>query len=119
MGKRSHRLDEEDLLIYLTEGLLDRGYMTADEEITGLEFRTKRVKKGGWYHEDASNLPDDQVDVVKWIKVHTAEKRRRRTAEEIEADREAEAEAEQEAAPAEPELEPATAAEPAPQEVQS
>lgn len=84
MGKRRIRLDENDLVAFLTPALADAGYLDEGAQIVGFEFKTKRIKRGGDYYKDGVSDPDypGEVEIVRWIKVLTDTGRRRRKEED-------------------------------------
>jgi hypothetical protein len=83
LGKRRHRLDEADLIDFLTIALQGSGYMTADEHIIGLEFKTRKIRAGGDYYKDPidGTEPPGGVELVRWVKVLTDTGRQKATEE--------------------------------------
>jgi hypothetical protein len=84
MGIRRVRLDEEDLVVYLTHALGEQGYIAEGNEILGFEYKTRTIKKGGDYYKDGVDDKDypGEVEVIKWIKVLIGPSKKRRELEE-------------------------------------
>lgn len=71
MSKRRTRLDEDDLKDFLAQALKLNGYLDEDAKVIGIEFKTKKIKKGGDYYKDGVDDPEypGEVEVVQWVKV--------------------------------------------------
>ena len=84
MSKRKVKLNEDDLKSFLGDALRASGYMDAESDIIGFEYITKAIKRGGDYYKDPAEPNDKDPEIVKFIKVHTETKRKRRTNDEPE-----------------------------------
>jgi len=84
VSKRKVKLNEDDLKSFLGDALRASGYMDAESDIIGLEYITKAIKRGGDYYKDPAEPSDKDPEIVKFIKVHTETKRKRRTNDEPE-----------------------------------
>ena len=78
---RRVRLDEEDLVVFLTPALTAQGYIAEDHKILGFEYKTKKIKRGGDYYKDGvkdGEFPPEGVDEVVWLKVLVGPSKRRK-----------------------------------------
>ena len=69
---RRVRLDEDDLIVFLTPILEEQGYIAEGHKIFGFEYKTRKIKKGGDYYKDGikdGEYPPEGVDEIQWIKV--------------------------------------------------
>jgi len=81
MAKRKIKLNEDDIRGFLTDALRSAGYMDETAEIIDLEYVTKAIKRGGDYYKDPADPSDKDPELVKFIKVHTETKSRRKKEE--------------------------------------
>ena len=69
---RRVRLDEDDLIVFLTPVLQEQGYIAEGHKIIGFEYKSRKIKKGGDFYKDGvkdGEYPPDGVDEIQWIKV--------------------------------------------------
>lgn len=82
---RRVRLDEDDLIVFLTGPLMEQGYIAEGHKILGFEYKSRKIKKGGDYYKDGvkdKDFPADGVEEVRWIKVLVGPSKKRAEAQE-------------------------------------
>ena len=82
---RRVRLDEDDLVVFLSPVLKEQGYIAEDHAILGFEYKTRTIKKGGDYYKDGVNDKDypGEVEVIKWLKVLIGPKKGRKQDDDV------------------------------------
>lgn len=83
---RRVRLDEDDLVVFLTPMMQEQGYIAEGHQILGFEYKTRKIKKGGDYYKDGvkdGEYPAEGVEEVRWVKVLVGPAKRRERQAEI------------------------------------